>query len=100
MSFLDLYMNKNPLITASDDDSEPVATVFGIPFDATHSYKPGCRKRDPNTGRYSFRRTGRKHQANIFRPWSPVCRRKTARRVECSEVLKTLRQMPYASFLY
>ena len=43
MSFLDLYMNKNPLITASDDDSEPVATVFGIPFDATHSYKPGCR---------------------------------------------------------
>jgi len=43
MSFLDLYMNKNPLITSSDDDSEPVATVFGIPFDATHSYKPGCR---------------------------------------------------------
>ncbi len=43
MSFLDLYMNKNPLITFSDDDSEPVATVFGIPFDSTHSYKPGCR---------------------------------------------------------
>ena len=36
-------MNKNPLITGSDEDSEPVATVFGIPFDATHSYKPGCR---------------------------------------------------------
>jgi len=43
MSFLDLYMNKNPLITSSDDDSKPVATVFGIPFDSTHSYKPGCR---------------------------------------------------------
>ncbi|MDH3656619.1 MAG: agmatinase [Nitrosopumilus sp.] len=43
MSFLDLYMNKNPLITSSDEDSKPVATVFGIPFDATHSYKPGCR---------------------------------------------------------
>ena len=43
MSFLDLYMNKNPLITTSDDGTEPVATVFGIPFDATHSYKPGCR---------------------------------------------------------
>ena len=43
MSFLDLYMNRNPLITASGDDSEPVATVFGIPFDSTHSYKPGCR---------------------------------------------------------
>ena len=43
MSFLDLYMNKNPLITSSDDDSESVATVFGVPFDSTHSYKPGCR---------------------------------------------------------
>ncbi len=43
MSFIDLYMNKNPLITASDEDSEPVATVFGVPFDSTHSYKPGCR---------------------------------------------------------
>ncbi|MFZ8937985.1 MAG: agmatinase [Nitrosopumilaceae archaeon] len=42
MSFLDLYMNKNPLITASGD-GEPIATVFGIPFDSTHSYKPGCR---------------------------------------------------------
>jgi agmatinase len=36
-------MNRNPLITASNSDSEPVATVFGIPFDSTHSYKPGCR---------------------------------------------------------
>jgi len=36
-------MNKNPLITSSDDGEESVATVFGIPFDATHSYKPGCR---------------------------------------------------------
>jgi len=43
MSFLDLYMNRNPLITGSSDNSEPVATVFGIPFDSTHSYKPGCR---------------------------------------------------------
>jgi len=43
MSFLDLYMNRNPMITASSGDSEPVATVFGIPFDSTHSYKPGCR---------------------------------------------------------
>lgn len=43
MSFVDLYMNKNPLLTLSDEDSEPVATVFGIPYDATHSYKPGCR---------------------------------------------------------
>ncbi|MEJ2261023.1 MAG: agmatinase [Nitrosopumilaceae archaeon] len=42
MSFLDLYINKNPLITASGE-GDPIATVFGIPFDSTHSYKPGCR---------------------------------------------------------
>ena len=43
MSFLDLYMNRNPLITGSDEGGDPVATIFGVPFDATHSYKPGCR---------------------------------------------------------
>jgi len=43
MSYLDLYLDNTPLITSSDDDSEPVATIIGIPFDATHSYKPGCR---------------------------------------------------------
>jgi len=53
MSFVDLYMNKNPLITLSDEDSEPVATVFGIPYDATHSYKPGCRF-GPDVIRESF----------------------------------------------
>jgi len=42
MSFLEFYMNKNPLITSSGE-GEPIATVFGIPFDSTHSYKPGCR---------------------------------------------------------
>jgi len=53
MSFVDLYMNKNPLITLSDEDSESVATVFGIPYDATHSYKPGCRF-GPDVIRESF----------------------------------------------
>ncbi len=53
MSFIDLYMNKNPLITSSDEDSEPVATVFGVPYDATHSYKPGCRF-GPDAIRESF----------------------------------------------
>ncbi len=42
MSFLEFYMNNSPLITSSGE-GEPVATVFGIPFDSTHSYKPGCR---------------------------------------------------------
>ena len=61
MSFLDLYMNKNPMITSSDGDSEPVATVFGIPFDATHSYKPGCRF-GPDAIRDSF------NNIEIFHP--------------------------------
>ena len=42
MSYSEFYMNKNPLITSSGE-GEPMATVFGIPFDSTHSYKPGCR---------------------------------------------------------
>ena len=42
MSFLEFYLDKNPLITSSNE-GEPVATIFGIPFDSTHSYKPGCR---------------------------------------------------------
>lgn len=61
MSFLDLYMNNNPLITASDGDSEPIATIFGIPFDATHSYKPGCRF-GPDAIRDSF------NNIEIFHP--------------------------------
>ncbi|MFB5597792.1 MAG: agmatinase [Nitrosopumilaceae archaeon] len=43
MSFLDLYLNRNPMITSSDSGEEPVAIVYGVPFDSTHSYKPGTR---------------------------------------------------------
>jgi agmatinase len=61
MSFFDLYMNRNPLITSSDDDTEPVATIFGVPFDSTHSYKPGCRF-GPDAIRDSF------NNIEIFHP--------------------------------
>lgn len=61
MSFLDLYMNKNPMITSSNENSEPVATLYGIPFDATHSYKPGCRF-GPDAIRDSF------NNIEIFHP--------------------------------
>jgi agmatinase len=54
-------MNNNPLITLSDDDSEPIATIFGIPFDSTHSYKPGCRF-GPDVIRDSF------NNIEIFHP--------------------------------
>ena len=43
MSYADLYLTQSPLIISPDDDSEPTATIFGVPFDSTHSYKPGCR---------------------------------------------------------
>ena len=66
MSFLDLYLSGTPLVagntnivgrdklgtnvfsytsttTANDDVKTPAATIFGVPFDSTHSYKPGCR---------------------------------------------------------
>ena len=43
MSYADLYLTDSPKIISSGSDSEPVATLFGIPFDSTHSYKPGCR---------------------------------------------------------
>ena len=36
-------MTKSPLIINPNDNSEPVAVIFGVPFDSTHSYKPGCR---------------------------------------------------------
>ncbi len=43
MSFLDLYLNVSPMITSSDSEEDPVAIIFGVPFDSTHSYKPGTR---------------------------------------------------------
>ncbi len=61
MSFLDLYLNRNPLITASDSSEDPVAIVFGVPFDSTHSYKPGTRF-GPDSIRDSF------NNIEIFHP--------------------------------
>ena len=36
-------MTKSPLIMNPNDNSESVAIIIGVPFDSTHSYKPGCR---------------------------------------------------------
>ena len=43
MSFLDLYLNRNPLITSPNEDGEVSAIVYGIPFDSTHSFRSGTR---------------------------------------------------------
>ena len=36
-------MTNSPLIINPNNDSESVAVIFGVAFDSTHSYKPGCR---------------------------------------------------------
>ena len=36
-------MTNSPLIINPNDNDESKVTIFGIPFDSTHSYKPGCR---------------------------------------------------------
>ncbi len=38
-----MYLNKTPLISGSQEYGESVAIIFGVPFDSTHSYKPGTR---------------------------------------------------------
>jgi len=43
MSYTDLYLTQSPLIISPHDGSESLTTIFGVPFDSTHSYKPGCR---------------------------------------------------------
>ena len=43
MSYADLYLTQSPLIISPNTDSKPIASIFGVPFDSTHSYKPGCR---------------------------------------------------------
>ncbi|WP_042686575.1 agmatinase [Candidatus Nitrosotenuis chungbukensis] len=43
MSYRDLYLSKSPLIISPSEDSDPAAIIYGIPFDSTHSYKPGTR---------------------------------------------------------
>ena len=43
MSYADLYLTNSPKIISTVDDSKPTVNLFGIPFDSTHSYKPGCR---------------------------------------------------------
>lgn len=40
MSYTQLYTNPSMLLSG---EGEPAATILGVPFDSTHSYRPGCR---------------------------------------------------------
>jgi agmatinase len=52
LSYLDLFSSVNPLI-GPKDLKEPLLTVFGVPYDATTSYRPGTRF-GPNAIREAF----------------------------------------------
>jgi len=43
MSFLDLYMTQNPLIVNPNENADASSVIYGIPFDSTHSLRPGTR---------------------------------------------------------
>lgn len=43
MSFLDLYMNHSPLIINPNENADASTIIYGIPFDSTHSFRPGTR---------------------------------------------------------
>lgn len=60
MSYAELYLNNSTLVQASAHE-DPVASIFGVPFDSTHSYRPGCRF-GPNAIRESF------NNIEIFHP--------------------------------
>jgi len=56
-----LYLNRTPLISGSQGYGESVAIIFGVPFDSTHSYKPGT-KFGPDAIRDAF------NNIEIFHP--------------------------------
>ena len=53
MSFIDLYMNKHPLIANPNTEADVSTILYGVPFDSTHSYRPGTRF-GPDAIRESF----------------------------------------------
>ncbi len=52
MSFSEFFSTVDPLV-GSKDTKDPVLTVFGVPYDATTSYRPGTRF-GPNALRNAF----------------------------------------------
>lgn len=56
-----MYLNRTHLISSSQEYGEPVAIIFGVPFDSTHSYKPGT-KFGPDAIRDTF------NNIEIFHP--------------------------------
>ncbi|MEM3684252.1 MAG: agmatinase [Conexivisphaerales archaeon] len=43
MSYLDLFLSSQPKVTNLQPGQRPVVSLFGVPYDVTTSYRPGCR---------------------------------------------------------
>ncbi|MDG6929614.1 MAG: agmatinase [Nitrososphaerota archaeon] len=53
MSYRELFLSTEPSITNPPDVADPAVSVFGVPYDVTTSYRPGCRF-GPNALRDAF----------------------------------------------
>ena len=53
MSYKDLFLTSEPLITLIKEGIEPIARIFGVPFDSTVTFRPGARF-GPNAIRQAY----------------------------------------------
>jgi agmatinase len=55
LSYSELFLNPEPNVSYRVEGEKPVSKIFGVPYDATSSYKPGSRF-GPNALREAFMR--------------------------------------------
>ncbi|MCP8321796.1 MAG: agmatinase [archaeon] len=53
MSYKDLFLTSEPLITIIKEGIKPIASIFGVPFDSTVTFRPGARF-GPNAIRQAY----------------------------------------------
>jgi len=53
MSYKDLFLTSEPLITLMKEGIKPIANIFGVPFDSTVTFRPGARF-GPNAIRQAY----------------------------------------------
>ncbi len=53
MSYKDLFLTSEPLITVIKEGMEPIVKIFGVPFDSTVTFRPGARF-GPNAIRQAY----------------------------------------------
>ncbi|MCP8321149.1 MAG: arginase family protein, partial [archaeon] len=53
MSYKDLFLTSEPLITIIKEGIKPITNIFGVPFDSTVTFRPGARF-GPNAIRQAY----------------------------------------------